>query len=291
MKKIGWDAYEIFLAVARSGGLTGATQVLGLSPATIGRRVLELEQSIGRTLFTRRQTGYSLTTDGQVLFEQLKDMESAVRRVESWRMQSAGAVTLRLAAGTWNARLIAGNFRDLCTERDSFKVEMTVTETRAPLAYREHDVGIRAFPPEELNLASRLIGEVAYAAYRARSAPNYVPERWIAITEADAISKYLRWPHENSAGGIAVSVTRPRSLLDFVKAGAGTAVLPCFIGDVEPGIERASDEIPELRHKQWVVTNNDDRARREIRTLADRLTKLLKAHQDLYAGKRPVRTL
>ena len=290
MKKIGWDAYEIFLAVARSGGLTGATQVLGLSPATIGRRVLELEQSIGRTLFTRRQTGYALTTDGQVLFEQLKDMESAVRRVESWRMQSAGAVTLRLAAGTWNARLIAGNFRDLCTERDSFKVEMTVTETRAPLAHREHDVGIRAFPPEELNLASRLIGEVAYAAYRARSAPNYVPERWIAITEADAISKYLRWPHENSAGGIAVSVTRPRSLLDFVKAGAGTAVLPCFIGDVEPGIERASDEIPELRHKQWVVTNNDDRARREIRTLADRLTKLLKAHQDLYAGKRPVRT-
>jgi DNA-binding transcriptional LysR family regulator len=289
MKKIGWDAYEIFIAVARNGGLTGAAQVSGLSPATIGRRVLELEQSIGRILFARSQTGYALTTEGQMLFDQLKDMESAVRRVESWRMESSGAVTLRLAVGTWNARLVAENFRDLCSERDNFRVEMTVTESRAPLAHREHDVGLRAHPPEELNLASRLIGEVAYATYRAKSAPHYLPERWLAVTEADAISNYLRWPHENRAGSIVVTVTRPRSLLDLVKAGTGNAILPCFIGDMEPGIERASDEIPELRHKQWVVTNNDDRARREIRTLADRLTKLLKAHQDLYAGKRPVK--
>lgn len=289
MKKIGWDAYEVFVAVARNGGLTGAAQISGLSPATIGRRVLELEQSMGRTLFLRSQTGYALTTDGQMLFDQLKDMESAVRRVESWRMESAGAVMLRLAVGTWNARLVAENFRELCNERDTFRVEMTVTETRAQLAHREHDVGLRAHRPEELNLASRLIGEVAYAAYRAKSAPSYLPERWIAVTEADAISHYLRWPHENRSSGIVVTATRPRSLLDLVKAGAGNAILPCFIGDVEPGIERASDEIPELRHKQWVVTNNDDRARREIRTLADRLTKLLKAHQDLYAGKRPVK--
>ncbi|MBX9456670.1 MAG: LysR family transcriptional regulator [Rhizobium sp.] len=290
MKKIGWDAYEVFIAVAQGGGLTGAAQISGLSPATIGRRVLELEQSIGRTLFARSKSGYALTTDGQMLFDQLKAMESAVRRVESWRMESAGSVTLRLAVGTWNARLVAENFRDICTERDGFRVEMTVTETRAPLAHREHDVALRAHPPEEMNLASRLVGDVAYAAYRAKSAPQFLPERWIAVTEADAISGYLRWPHEKRASDIAVTVTRPRSLLDLVRAGAGNAVLPCFIGDAEPGIERAGDEIPELRHRQWVVTNNDDRSRREIRTLADRLTKLLKAHQDLYAGKRPVKS-
>lgn len=62
-----------------------------------------------------------------------------------------------------------------------------------------------------------------------------------------------------------------------------------FIGDMEPGIEPASDDTAELRHKQWVVTDNDDRTRREIRALADRVTKRLKAHQDLYAGKRPVK--
>lgn len=291
MKDIGWDFYQTFLAVARGGGLTAAAQATGLSPATIGRRVLDLEQAIGRTLFARSQTGYTLTTDGQLLFDQLMEMEAAVRRVESWRMETGGTATVRLMAGTWNARLIAGNFRDLCSERDRFRVELTVGETRAPLSHREHDVALRAVQPEEQNLAARLIGEVAYAVYRARSAPAYIPERWIAIGEAEAISNYLRWPHRNRSAQIVATVNRPRSILDLVKAGAGNAVLPCFIGDSEPGLERASEEIAELRHRQWVVTNNDDRHRREIRTVADRLVRLLKAHADLAAGKRPLRTM
>ena len=290
MKDIGWDSYQTFLAVARGGGLTAAAQVTGLSPATIGRRVLDLEQVIGRTLFSRSQAGYSLTTDGQLLFDQLLEMEAAVRRVESWRMETGGAATVRLMAGTWNARLVADNFRDLCSERDRFRIDMTVGETRAPLSHREHDVAMRAVQPEEQNLAARLICDVAYAAYRARSAPVHLPERWVAISEPDAISNYLRWPHQNRAGMIVATVNRPRSILDLVKAGTGNAVLPCFIGDSEPGLERAGDEIEPLRHRQWVVTNNDDRHRREIRTVADRLVKLLKAHQDLFAGKRPRRT-
>lgn len=53
MKNIGWDTYELFLQVARYGGLSGAGGVTGLSPATIGRRMLELEAGVGRPLFVR----------------------------------------------------------------------------------------------------------------------------------------------------------------------------------------------------------------------------------------------
>ncbi len=290
MKDIGWDSYQIFLSVARAGGLTGAAQATQLSPATVGRRILDLEQKIGRVLFLRSQSGYRLTTDGQVLFDEMKDLEAAVRRIEGWRQEQTGTVTVRLMAGTWNARLIAENIRDLCSERDTFRIDLTVGEARAPLAHREHDVALRAVAPDEQNLAARLIGEVAYAAYRARSAPLYAPERWVAISEAEAISTYLRWPLLNRPGAIVTTVNRPRSILDLVRAGAGNGVLPCFIGDSEPGLERVGDEIAELRHRQWVVTNNDDRHRREIRIVADRLVKLLKAHADLFAGKRPIRT-
>ena len=37
--------------------------------------------------------------------------------------------------------------------------------------------------------------------------------------------------------------------------------------------------------------NNDDRHRREIRTVADRLIVLLKQHGELFQGKRAVRTM
>jgi len=288
MKDIGWDAYQIFLIVARQGGLTGAAQETGLSPATIGRRVLSLEEVIGRALFVRRQTGYALTPDGQVLFNELRDMQAAVRRVEAWRQESGGLVTVRIAVGTWIGWLLMDNFRALCTERDTFRIEFTVGERRAQLSHRENDIGIRAFQPEEPNLAARYLSETAYAAYRLKNAAD--DGRWIAVGEASAISSYLRWPHQNRASQISVTVDRPRSMLDLLRAGAGSAVLPCFIGDLDPMLERAGDEIAGLRHKQWLVTNNDDRSRREIRTLADRIARLLKSHADVFAGRRPSRS-
>lgn len=58
MKNVAWDSYQLFLAVARHGGLTGASAVTALSPATLGRRMVEFEREIGRELFVRSQTGY-----------------------------------------------------------------------------------------------------------------------------------------------------------------------------------------------------------------------------------------
>jgi DNA-binding transcriptional LysR family regulator len=287
MKNVSWDAYQIFLIVARQGGLTGAAQVTALSPATVGRRILQLEGATGLSLFHRSQNGYSLTSDGEALFAELREMESAMRRVENWHSVSAGLVTVRVAVGTWIGWLLMENFGALCTGRDPFRIEFTVGERRAQLSHRENDIGMRAFQPEEPNLAARYLGEVAYAAYQLKNSRD--AERWIAVGESDAISPYLRWPHENRAGQVVVTVDRPRSMLDLARAGAGIAVLPCFIGDLDPMLERATDEIVELRHKHWIVTHNDDRSRREIRTIVDRMTRLLKSHADVFAGKRPSR--
>ena len=69
--------------------------------------------------------------------------------------------------------------------------------------------------------------------------------------------------------------------------GRVVTTLPCFVGDLEPRLERAGEEIAALRHFQWIVMNNEDRHRREIRTVIDRMARLLKSHADLFAGKRP----
>lgn len=287
MKNIGWDSYQLFLAVARGAGLTGGAEATGLSPATLGRRMLDLEQQLGAQLFERSQTGYRLTTEGQRLMAMLADMETAARQVDSWRDDTAEGPLVRLACGTWNAWLIAANFTRLVGPRDGIRIEMTVAEQRAQLAHRENDIGIRAFEPEERNLAAQFVGDVAYAAYRARSAAETVAGRWLAVTAEDAASGYLRWPHANHVTGIVATVTRARSLLDLAVAGAGTAVLPCFVGDLEPRLERVGVEIAELRHRQWIVMNVDDRHRREIRTVADRLRDLMRGHRDLFEGRSP----
>ncbi|MBY5776013.1 LysR family transcriptional regulator [Rhizobium leguminosarum] len=288
MKNASWDSYQLFLQVARLGGLTGASSASGLSPATVGRRMLDLEQEIGRALFSRSQTGYRLTQDGQALLDHLQEMEAAARKVAAWRQSGEGGTTVRVAAGTWLAWLLTENFAAIRMPGDAFAISLTIGEARASLAYRESDIGIRAFEPEEANLAARLLGEVAYAVYIRRNAAE-TDERWIAVAEEEAISTYLRWPHAHAATGIVATVNRPRSLPDLVRAGAGKTVLPCFVGDLHPELQRQGSELPELRHRQWIVMNAEDRHRPEIRTVADRMTKLIKSYADLFAGKRPSR--
>ncbi|PZM11958.1 LysR family transcriptional regulator [Rhizobium tubonense] len=287
MKNTNWDAYQLFLDVARGGGLTGAVASSGLSPATIGRRMLDLEKQVARPLFARSQTGYALTSDGQALFDQLLEMEAAARKVDGWQRGAVGSAVVRIAAGTWVGWLLSQSMPAICSERDDFRVDLYLAERRASLTHRESDIAMRAFEPEEANLAAVKAGDVAYAAYRARNVPFAGRERFIAVSEEEAVSAYLRWPHANHEAEIAITVNRPRSLRDLVLAGAGTAVLPCFVGDLEPRLERTGDEIESLRHSQWIVMNNEDRHIREIRTVIDRMTKLLKSHADLFAGKRP----
>src|SRR5690606_31286128 len=117
MKNIEWDSYQLFLAVARGGGLTGGAETSGLSPATLGRRMLDLEQRLGAVLFERSQTGYRLTAEGQRLLAMLSDMEAAARQVEAWRGDAGAGPLVRIACGTWNAWLIAENFARLVGPR------------------------------------------------------------------------------------------------------------------------------------------------------------------------------
>lgn len=287
MKSIPWDAYQLFLAVARQGGLSAAAELTGLSPATLGRRMVELEQALGRVLFVRSQTGYALTPDGSQLLEHVSELEAGSRKVEQWREGAAGQTLVRITLGTWNAWLISENIQQIRTERDDFRIALFVAEQRARLSHRESDIAMRAFEPDEPNLASIAAGEVAYAAYRARNRDWLGRDPWLAVDPDNAVSAYLRWPHEEKAERIATTVNRPRTLYDLVRAGAGTGVLPCFVGDLDPGLERVGDEIGALRHRQWIVMNNDDRHRRDIRTVVERLAKLLKSRRDIFAGKRP----
>jgi DNA-binding transcriptional LysR family regulator len=285
MKRVSWDGYQVFLTVAQQGGLRAASGILGLSSATIGRRMLEFEREIGISLFNRSQSGYSLTEAGQQLFERLQHMDLIARNVEAWREEASGIPTIRIAAGTWVAWLISRNLPAICSSSDPFRVELLISEQRATLAHRDSDIGVRAFEPFESNLAAVKVGEVAYAVYQTKHLAAAEQDRWVAVSKENAISAYLRWPYVNVPDKIAVLVNRPRSLRDLICAGAGRGVLPCFVGDQEPELERVNGTLEELRHRQWLVMNDQDRHRADIRTVIDRLTVLMKHYGRAFSAE------
>ena len=83
-----WDDIRTALAVARSGTVSGAAQVLGVHHATVIRRIDALEEQLQARLFQRHPRGYALTEAGQAL---LKAAEQADERFSQMSAQIAGA--------------------------------------------------------------------------------------------------------------------------------------------------------------------------------------------------------
>ena len=287
MKKIVWDDLQLFLAVARGGGLSAAARQHVSSPATVGRRMLALEQAVGRPLFLRSQTGYELTPDGRALLDRAGGMEAGARSIEDWVAAEGGRTTVRISAGTWTANFLSENFSRLWQPDDPFRIAFKTTEAKLDIAHREVEIGVRNAQPSSPNLAARRTVEVAQAAFRARNHPRAGRDEWVAIAPEDMATRSARWVAAHAGGDVVAWANTPRTLHDLIRAGVGKGVLPCFAGDRDPHLERAGAEIADLREAQWLVMHNEDRHRADVRTVIDRMVDLVTAHRALFAGERP----
>jgi DNA-binding transcriptional LysR family regulator len=288
MKNIDWQDIKFFVAVARGGGLTPASQSLEASPATVGRRMLSLERQLARKLFVRRQSGYELTPDGRKLLSIALSMEADSRPIEAWLEAEHRRPAVRLSTGTWTSNFICENFSRLWTPNDPFCLALHTTELRLDIARREVDIGIRSHKPEEPSLAVRKTGEVAHAAFRARQAAGSSRSKWIAIVSEQALTQSTRWVSEQPDLDIVAWANTPRTLYDMVRAGIGNGVIPCFAGDRDPMLERASAPMPLLLQEQWLVMHDEGRHDPHVRTVIDRLADLLIEHASLFSGLRPL---
>jgi DNA-binding transcriptional LysR family regulator len=74
-----WDLLRVFLAVLRAGGLRRAATNLGMSHATLRRRLQQLESEVGLTLFDRRPGGMHATPEARELVALAEQAEEAVQ--------------------------------------------------------------------------------------------------------------------------------------------------------------------------------------------------------------------
>ena len=288
MKSIEWSDLHLFLSVARGGGLSSAAKDHGSSPATVGRRMLALEQAVGRPLFIRRQTGYELTVDGRALLAKAQSMEAGARGIAEWLAAEGGRSVVRISAGTWTANFFADNFARLWSPDDPFRIAFKTTEAKLDIAHREVEIGVRNAAPQNPNLAARRTVEVAQAPFCARNAPPAARETWVAISPEDMATRSARWVAAQPGAVFSAWANTPRTLHDLIRAGVGKGLMPCFAGDRDPQIERAGDAVAELCEPQWLVMHNDDRHRQDVRTVIDRIVELVAAHAPLFRGERPM---
>ncbi len=260
-----WNDLAFFSAVARAGGLIRAAAELGVSQATLSRRMKALEATLGRRLFLHGTDGYRLTGDGQALLDRTLKMEEAARRIALWRDEAKGPVCVRITAGTWTSLDLAERVREYWRPGMSWLPEFMHCDLDLDIARREVDIGIRNRRPEQPWLARQQIGWVDYAVYAADAGVG----GWIGPAWNAPDLPSTRWIREHHGCDIVTKANNPHLAVALARAGIGRVVVPVFMGERLEGLVRLSDPIVELRSEQWLVAHHERRNDPPIRAALD----------------------
>jgi DNA-binding transcriptional LysR family regulator len=74
--------------------------------------------------------------------------------------------------------------------------------------------------------------------------------------------------------------------LTAIRAGAGRGILPCFIADEDPLLERVAPPVSETSCEYWLIVHRDLRRAACVRAIMDWVQSLFRSERDRLAGIR-----
>lgn len=298
--RLPWDDLRIVLAVAEAGSLAGAGRRLGTSHATVFRRLGDVERRLGVRLFERSRTGYAPTDAGDELARAARRIEAEVheaeRRIVGRDLRPVGVVrvttTDSLMAGLVSPILAA--FR---REYPGIVLEVAVSNQVFSLSRREADVAIRPSSAPLDTLVGRRVATIAQAVYE-RSRPSGEGEPgnaatgddpgWVGPDDSMHYPTLTKWMADRDlTDRCGCRVDSVLGMVAAVRDGLGRAVLPCYLGDCDPGLVRVGDRLPELASDLWLLAHADVRGAARIRAFTAFAADRIRGARARLAGVQP----
>ncbi len=287
-----WNDLRLFLAVAKAGGLVGASGSCGASTPTLSRRMRHLENSMRLQLFDRHQGGYSLTDHGRDLLQKVQQMSAHSELIREWREELDQRPTITIAAGGWTSTFLARHLNEIAANNPGRRLQIRSGSAFVNLAQRQADIAIRNKIPEQQGMARRRIGPVSFAIYGAKEYCSANPDSqrrerfencdWIALSVTGATGASTHWLREKIGARARLTCDSPQAVVEAAANGAGLCVLPRFIGETDTRLQACSDSIQSLQHTQWMLTHAQDGKQRHIRETSTAIAALFARHRHLF---------
>lgn len=280
MDGLDWNNLRYFLAVAREGGLTPAAARLGTSASTVSRRLDAMEAELGVRLFLRQQRGYLLTDAGSALFEHVAEVERAIATVErssAAAAEIAGEVKLAVPESLAHYLIIPA-LPAFQARHPQLRVELLVSRYRADLSRREADLALRIMEPHRHDFAPDYIahrsGEFWFGLYgaaatlaRTRDWRELPYVTWVAAWTQLPMVEWLRALYPERAPVFRSNSMQAHYLA--ARAGVGTALLPRFLGDADPLLQRVDVDLSHTRHELWLLYHRDLKGSQRVLAMRD----------------------
>ena len=260
MNDMNWNLLRFALMTYRKGSASGAAESLAVTHATVIRGLKRLEQETGVKLFNKSHSGYTATEAGLQLIQMADEVESKIYDwnldIESSKPELSGK--LRVAT----TEIIA--YAVLCPKLNDFyrlypKIQLDISSSYdfCNLTRYELDLAIRSTmaPPE--HLIGRKIATISWAIYQAHEI-NETSDYWVGCI--DSTLPPAKWlieiPPKAKSRYQASSL---QTQLEATKVVLGKAVLPCFLADKEPSLNKL-ETLEEKHHTQlWLLYNKESR--------------------------------
>jgi DNA-binding transcriptional LysR family regulator len=297
MHALEWSDLRYLLAVERTGSFAAAARRLRVDQATVGRRLRALQDAAGTPLLERTSRSLTLTEAGRRALAAAQTMDEAAERLErtldAERPEIAG--TLRITAtDALASRLLAPRLPELLARHPALTVELHAANERLNLSRREADLAVRLARPAEPTVVARRAGSLGFALYasrdyvRVRDWPTPATLREHPLLGYDralgAASTAVGWFDDVPGGRVVFRGNTAGVLVAATAAGLGVAALPCFLGDVEPGLVRVLSEV--RARELWIAVHADLRRSPRARIGLDFLSSVLTAEAERLRGAR-----
>lgn len=292
-----WDDLRVFLAVARSESLSAAGKRLKIDPATVGRRIARLEDSLAARLFVKSPQGYGLTEAGARLVPHAEAAEAALRGVSDTARGPEGLTGLiRLGAPDGCANyLLPQVLAQICDANPGLEVQLVALPRVFNLSKREADMAIGVSRPEAGRLTVQKLTDyhlhlAASRRYLAQHPPihsraDLAGHRLVGYIADMIFDKELDYLAELGLAAPPLASNSVSVQLNFLRAGAGVGVVHDFALPSAPDLTRILPDQISLKRSFWLIRHADDARVARLNRFAEALLALCRAEMARLEGR------
>ena len=292
-----WADIRLFLAVVDQGSLVGASEDLGLTQPTVGRRLSAMEERFGTPLFARAGRRMQLTDAGAGILEGARRMEREMLAIEvsleAHSTSLCGEVSISATEGTGTEWLspVLYDFHQLYPQ---IVIKVHIESRAVDLLQREADLALRLGRPTQPSLIARHLVDVGFGLY---ASPRYLEKRGAPasieeLTDHDMVgldTTYGRlavskaFPTEERLPGNYVYLTNsPTAQLAAVKAGFGIGVMSRRWVSMRGGLAPVLPDYTAAKIELWLVSHEELRYSARIRAVSDFIAERFEADRTLF---------
>jgi DNA-binding transcriptional LysR family regulator len=283
LMKMSPSQITAFLAVLRSGSLSGAARELGRSQPTVRGQIADLERRLATPLFTRSRTGLTPTARALDLRGRAEAVEAAAEAFARSASGPEGQIVghVRLTASRVMATHVVPRVMSPMTARyPQLTIELAATDRVEDLTRQDADIALRLTEPRQSALIIRKLrpvrlgffaapclvaryGQPAVPADLMACMPFVFEDRGRRITEGLAASG-LPFPVH-----VALATDDDLAQIAAVEAGIGSGIVQIGVAE-SMGLARL---LPDLSFDLplWAAMHEDQRPSARVRAVFDHL--------------------